>query len=532
MEAAAAAISQACDGNNCRKILAALPVTNVPLARDTLQALLLALRRSPIPVADYLEVLELARAPLAFLQDETSRRYAAQPLPPEPAERQAFDRVVDLWRLMAAAYAQVAQLGGGDPAMQAKLALICQRCIHYAGRALTEHFRARRTPAPGLWLDLHGYYDTAEDWGLANETVAEPLGKGDRMATCAGTYAVVLLADLANPYSRTPRELGWILEWAARFAPYAAVVRPDEEAGGRGFGIDLMQDRGTLPVDVLPDRPSARLLVTSRIAPRLRKILDRLKQGEPTARLGLGKDCPPQLAGRLLVQLYRPWCLAAHPRRFERIRAHGELPVAYGFEAIHYFVSEREFVQPDHVRLYSRAEMDALWTFRNQLDPAQPLALRTAQLGFALDRWEVSDKSMNGFRAHRGAAGPRIEHGQLVCLKPPGGEGFVLGQISWLMLEADDSLQAGIHILPGRPQAACVRPVGLGVSASAKYVPAFLLPEVPILKEPASLVTPAGWFQPNRVVEIYLDGRLTIRLTRRLTQGANFERCAFERDPG
>lgn len=520
------------DADSCRRTIGALPVTNVQLAWETLHALVQALRRAPPPVADYLDVLEAARAPLAFLQDETARRYASQPLPPDEGERQTFDRVVSLWRLMASAYAQVAQMGGADAAPRDRLALICQRCVHYAGRALIEHFRARRVPSPGIWLDLHGYYDTAEDWGLADESVPEPLGKGDRTATCTSAYATVLLADLANPYSRTPRELGWILEWAERFAPFAAVVAPNAEAGSRGFGIDLMQDRGTLPVDALPDRASARLFATDRVAKRLRKVLDRLKNGEPPIRLGLGKDCTAHQAGRLLVQLYRPWCQAANPRRFDRQRAHGELAMAYGFEAIHFFSAGREFVQPDHVRLYSRSEMDTLWTFRNQVDPAQPLALRSAQLGFTLDRWEIADKSMNGFRIRRGAAGPRVEHAQLIGLKPPGSEGFLLGQISWLMMEADGGLQAGIQVLPGKPQAVCLRPTGVGVSPSAKYVPAFLLPEVPVLKEPAALVMPTGWFQHNRVVEFYVDRRVTVRLDRLLAQGANFERCTFEREPG
>lgn len=515
------------DGHRYRMAMATLPVTNVPLARQTLLDLLTSLRKAPLPAADHLAVLELARAPLAFLQGEAARRYGTQPLPPNEGEIQAFEQVLELWRLMAAAYGQVAHLGGNDAAVQSQLALICQRCIHYAGRAITEHFRARREVAPGLWHDLHGYYDTAEDWGYATTEVAEPLGRGKKVATATSTYAAVLLADLANPYSRTPKELAWVLEWAERFAPFTAVVVPDAEAGGRGFGIDLMQDRGTLPVETLDDRPSARLFDTSRLSRRMRKILNRLKEGETPASLGLGKDCTAAQAGRLVVQLYRPWCLAAHPRRFERIRARGELAMAYGFEAIHYYVSEREFIQPAHVRTFSRAEMDALWTFRNQLDPTQPLHVRTARLGFTLDQWEIADRSMNGFRAFRAWAGPRVEHSQLLALRPDGGEFFLLGQVSWLMLENDRRLHAGIHVLPGRPQAVCIRPVGASVAPSTKYVRAFLLPEVAVLKEPTTVILPSGWFQPERIIDLYTDRSLQVRLTRLVGHGANFERCTF-----
>lgn len=518
----------AADGRRRRAAVAALPITNIPLAGETLAALLADMAQAPPPAADYLDVLELARSPLAFIQGQAGGAYAAKPLPPSEEESRAFERVVVLWRAMAAAYARVARLGGGQPEIRERLALICQRCLHYSGQVIVEHFRARRALAPGLWLELHGYYDTAEDWELAEAEVAEPLGlnKG-KTSTCRETYAAVLLVDLANPYSRTPQELSWIIRWGQRFARHARVVRPHEEEGGRGYGINLLQDQGLRPVENLAGADSARLFDTSALAGSMKKVLAKLKAGSTPASLGLGKDCRQPQATRLLLQVYRPWCRNALPRRFERRPAAGSLPVAYGFDAIHYHVCGREFVQPPHVRMFSRAEMDVLWTFRNQLDPAQPLNLRHAQLGFTVDPWDIADQSLNGFRAFRGAAGSRVEHRQLLGLKPPGSDFFLLGEVSWLVQEADGRLHAGIYVLPGRPLGICVRPTGLQVSPSEKYVAAFLLPAVPALGEPASVVLPRGWYQPARVVELFTDRQLPVRLDELLSQGANFERCAF-----
>lgn len=515
------------DAQRCRTAVASLPITNVVHTQNILHTLLTSMRKSSPPARDYLEVLEAARAPLAFVQDEASRRYASRPLPPNEGENEAFERVLDLWHLMAGSYAHAAQIGGGDPEVRQKLALICQRCIHYAGLVLIESFRARRAPAQGFWLDLHGYYDTAEEWGLATQPVGEPLGGSGRTVTCAETYAVVLLADLANPYNRTPGDLVWILRWAHRFAPRTAIEQPDEDAGGRGYGIDLMEDRGVRPVENLANTRSARLFDTSRLGPKLQKVLASLKRGASPASLGLGKECPPAHASRLLLHLYRPWCLAAVPRRFERRRAAGSLFLTCGFEAIHYYVTGSEFVQPAHVRMFSRAEMDALWTFRNQVDPTRPLQVRAASLGYTLDHWQVVDQSLNGFRVYRDPAGPRIEHGQLLGLKTADSDFYLLGQISWLMQETDGRLNAGIQVLPGRPQGICVRPAGAGVSPSEKYLRAFLLPAVPTLKEPASILLPRGWFSADRVIEMFTDRQVQVRLSRLLSSGTNFERCAF-----
>lgn len=514
------------DAARCREAIRALPITNIAGAHAFLQKLLDALLDAPPAApADHLSVLEAAREPLAFLQETIANRYAAKPLPASPDEAAAFERVVALWRLMARSYARVAQLGGGKPETADRLALVCQRCIHYAGQTVIEYYRARRAVAPGAWLDLHGYYDTAEDWGLAGTAVAEPLLESQ--ATCASTYAAALLVDLANPYSRTPKELIWIRRWAEALAAETAVNRPDAEAGGRGYGLDLMLDRGLRPVEHLSGTPSARLFDTARLGPRVQALLAGLKAGRGPASLGLGDDCTAAQAARLLLQLYRPWCLAAMPRRFERTRATGTLAVHYDPEAIYFHAAGAEFVQPRHARSYSHAEVEILWTFRNQIDPAQPLNLRAAQLGYAADLWEIADRSLNGFRVSRNAAGPRIEHGQLLAIKAPEQDDFLLARIGWLYEDGEGRLQAGIHVLPAPVKGVALRPTGVTVAATDKYVPGYFLPGVPSLKEGASVVLPLGWYTPGRIIEIFTDRPVSVRLGELLARGPNFERCSF-----
>ena len=170
-----------------------------------------------------------------------SARYASRALPASDEEGAAFERTVRLWRLAADSYARVAQLGS-DSDVHRQLALVCQRCLSYAGQCLIEYYRARRAIAPGLWMELHGYFDTADDWGLIREPVSDALGLFGSTTSCAESYAAVLLVDLANPYSRTPRELSWILRWAHLLAPATAVNLPDEDAGPTKAWLVLHRD--------------------------------------------------------------------------------------------------------------------------------------------------------------------------------------------------------------------------------------------------------------------------------------------------
>ncbi len=520
------------DARACQDYLAALPLTNTREAHRNLSDLLATMAHRPPPPAAYLGVLEAARLPLSFVQDQLAQRYADKPLPPTESEEQAFHLVLALWQMMARGYAHVAQLGGADVQVQQHLALICQRCVHYAGRVILEYFRARRETSPGVWIDLHGYYDTAEEWELATVAVPEPLSETAKSQSSSEAYAAILLVDLANPYSHGTHEFVWIARWAERFAPLTSLVRLTKEtadATARAFGIDLMQDNGVRPLEMLTLRESVRHFDTSRLMPEMRRILTELKKYVAPTTLGLGEDCSTLAAGRLLMQLYRPWCLNAKPRRFQRRPTSGVAQVYVGFEAIHYCLSGEEFEQPEQLQPYTRSDMERISTLRPHHDSSSA-KLHAAKISYPLENWEVADQSISGFRLQRGAAGGRIEHGQLFCLKPPDGEHFLLARVSWyLMLDATGWLLMGIHILPGVPLGVSVRLPGTAVSPTQHYARAFLLPALSALNEPDTLVLPPGWFQPARIIELYTDRLSRVRLTDLLSHGPDFERVSFQR---
>jgi hypothetical protein len=423
----------------------------------------------------------------------------------------------------------VAQLDASDQVVQSRIALICQRCVHYAGKVALEFFRARREPSPGAWIDLHGYYATAEEWGIDKTSVREPLNEDSTNQSPAEAYAAVLLVDLASPYSHSAHDLALIMRWARKLAPFASLQPLSAPLADRSFGIDLMHDASTRPLELLAAADSVRFFNTSQLCPKIQELTARLKARESPIILGLGEDCPSATALRLLLKLYKPWCLNSMPRRFQRRGSSGIAQMCMGFESIHYHVSGGEFTQPEHVRLYSRDDMDRIWTFRDQVDPAL-LGIRASriQIDFPLERWSVADQSVSGFRLRRGEAGARIEHGQLIGLKPPDGDQFLLAQVSWNLMQQDDLL-AGVSVMPGMPEGIAVRPTGIKVSPSQQYVRAFLLSAVPTLKEDASLILPRGWYQPERVIEAFTDRPMQLRLGELLSQGPDFERTSFTR---
>ena len=515
------------DEQQCLRLIDNLPLTKLSQVHESLAVLVGGMQATPPAARAYLDVLELARPSLAFVQDEMAGRYAQTALPPGSPEEETLRRVVTLWQAMARGYAQVAQLGADDPQVQSRLALICQRCVQYSGKAIIEYFRARRELPRGVWSDVHGYYATAEEWNIARVEVADPLNESQRKQSCAQAYAEVLLLDIGNPYGRTPREFGWLVRWCQRFAPFADVLEVDPASSDRTYAVDLLKDRGLLPVEILERSEHLRQLATTRLSAEMHRVLGELKRRTAAGQLGLGEDCSEPACSRLLVSLYRPWCLAARPRRFQRRTASGTAQLSYGFEAIHFYVGGEEFVQPQHVRVYSRQEVDAIWTFRHQIDPTHHLYVRAAQIGYTMENWAVADESAGGFRLLRFGTGVRVEHGQLLGLRPPDGERFLLCQVSWLQYLASGALAVGVYVLPGAPQTVAARQKGLGFSPSEKYSPAFLLPAMPALNQEPTVVLPKGWFQRGRVVEIHTDRRFQVKLIDVVNPGADFDRVRY-----
>ena len=265
---------------------------------------------------------------------------------------------------------------------------------------------------------------------------------------------------------------------------------------------DLASDRA--PTREAATGPELRYLDARKLAKSLKNRVALLRRGESPARLALGEDCVQPSCEQLLVFLYRQWC-QAKPARADRRKSAAGAEACNEFAAVHYHVSGRHFRQPGGEGDY------------RQLEP------------FLLERWRIEDEGAQGLSLARavGATGKRYAHGQLVAVRPDDARTFMLGQIRWLMAGADGALRAGLQLLPGIPAGIAARPTGLNVQ-NEKYVPALALGAVASLGAPASLVLPSGWFKPRRVLELFAEAPLRVRLTEVLERGADFERIVYE----
>lgn len=518
----------------CLELLRKLHQTDVDNTHAELTRIIGTLRNYPPAPNQHLEVVETARPIIAFTQAELAKRYAAHPLPPESSENATLEKVIALWRELARSYTRIILADTVNGSLAENMPLLFQRQLYSLGQIVLEHFRARRALPAGAWTDLHAAYAAAERHDVARSRVADPLNEVWRAQSSAECFVSVLLTDLANPFGRTQRELAWIVRWAQRFAPYCTLKRHADvtESAPLRYGVDLAADHGVRPLGVLKAGDALRHFDGNRLASHIQAVVSQLKQGVSPASLGLGEDCPALAGGRLLVMLYRPWGLASAGRKFSRRGVNGELELIADWNAIAFHIDGRPFAPPSSRTVSTlRADFNTL-TFGERA-PEAPLTLakireEALRLGLAGTRWELLDQSVGGFRIRCRPQGQRIDHHQLVGIRPPDGDAILLARISWLMYRSDGLLEAGVSVLPGVPAVGAARALGTRTSAHDPYHPCFLLPEVPALKAEASVVLPGGWYQPERIIELHTDRHAEVRLTALSSNGSNYDQVVVK----
>jgi hypothetical protein len=492
---------------------------------------LLAARPAP---NQHLEVLEAARDTLTFAQGEMARAYTTHPLPPSQDTENVLDRVVGLWQAMAQSYAAIAQADAREGTLDDQRALLAQRRVSYEGLALVEYFRAHRELPAGMWRAVHASYEDAVRAGLARVRVTDALNEVWHAQSPHEAYVAVLLVELANPYGRSERELNWVIRWAQRFAPYCALDTNFEAQKPSVYGVDTAGDSGLRPIGLLPRTPTLQRFDGSTLAIQIQAVLAQFKRGVKPASLGLGDDCPTSVSARLLLSLYRPWGLASSGRRFPRRARAGQVELTGDWLAIGFALNGKLFQQPPASSAQRGRLSDdmSLLTFGERVPRVTELAQKTQghghSLSFESEQWEVLDQSVGGFRLQHAGDGVRLEHHQLVGIRPLDAEQLLLADLSWLMYRSAGRLEVGVNVLPGIPRVVSVRPQ-VQPGRREPFLQAFLLPPSPALKSEGSLVLPPMWFQAERVIEVREgDTSRHVCLQKLLLRGTNFDQCSFD----
>ena len=523
------------DAAECANWLVRVPLANVSLAQPILLRQLNLLDRQDMPPDERFAILEALRRPVIEVQADAAKVFAGRPLPLTTPEQAALERTLEVWNMLAQGYLRcfVALCDAKNARTLPLSAMLAQRTLSVFADWQVDLCRGEQLPDAAYWQKLHRVFAVAENLGIAETAVSDPLRHGSAQTSALAAYAECNLLSAASPYELPARHLTWVARWARRWGvKLGLLTAPPDDIRNRAVPLWVDLDSQRPPSHAPQPAGNGRWLETTELRKSLAARIARLEQGRAPAALQLGDDVTQPAAGQLLQRLQQRWCAGGAERREERHAATGACHVVAGFEAVHFHLGDRQpFRAPSRDDATLRREREEFETFGER---RHSIAANAAQDDsrienwLVMDDWRILNESASGLRLARPLReGIRIGAGMLVAVKAGGSQSFALACVRWALQGTSDLLLAGIQVFPGEARAVAIRVIEPG-EETGTWREGILLPEVPALRVPTSLVIPAGSFKLDRRVEVMVDHQPRIlKLFRILDRGIEFERCSL-----
>ncbi len=514
------------DAASCMRWVAGLPITNVQLAHQMLLEQVTALAPAELPALERLKILEALKETAHFTQAEVAKRYLGKPLPLDQANAQAWKSVVGLWNALGTNYhCCLDAYRAGDLPISPFAALVTLRCLRAAGHALFEHYQVYREPDAAAWRAFHELFGFAEEHGISRMRVQDVFARYDADSSCAEVYTHGLLANLANPYSLSMRQMAFVRRWLDQWASLVNLsAQPLPPGPIPPIAVDFNGDAPAALAERVTPGKSVRYLDLEQIAKTLRQTINLLKQGQTPGKLGLGEDARQPGCESLIMLLYVQWCRAGTLRTEERREANDPAEVCFGIADTHKLLGGEETTELQATPSFSsrdKWEMDNLgYSMRLSTSAKMPVIKKS-------ENWQILNQSNSGFMCMlREPSGlQRMNHNQLIGIRrgANAADGRT-GTIQWIKVSEKNECQCGIRLFSGAPKAISVRPSNFNLPGKQGFEQALLLPEAAMPASPMSVILPAGWFQAGRMIEIQGEKKQAAKLLTLLERGTDFDR--------
>jgi hypothetical protein len=500
-------------------LLAALPVSHPVAAAQALLEPLSLLNRQAVRPDVRLKLLEIYR-PVVL---EVTQSLAAQcsghalPLPENAVAAAATARVL----LTEFAYgyklaildhiSRVFAIGGNKT-----LSILTQRAIHTLDQLLQVSYYTYTSAPEGIWSEIHRLYLHGAQHGTHD---AEVMDLGVKSSINL-TYTNALLLALSSPQRLVSADVESVRDYLARFGHLAQLQplgKPENPSGI--FLVQLKSDQPAIPLAKHKGTADMRtdiLLITVELARQISNHLTGLQENEAPGKLGLPETARQQRYQDLLAHLLKHWALA--PKRIStRLSKNESINLCAGLEPAHYFFNgETPFAKIDEENNESEISLN----FTNSPDNTDN------SRRYDTSRWLVVNESAGGMAISKfPGVSLTLRVGELLGLRRDRDSQLSLGVVRRATSGDSGDLEIGAQMLAPCAKAVAVRPENGG-----DFTRALLLPALLPLKQPATLITGCGIYQPARVLEVTIDADaapVRVLATKLIERTNSFERFQF-----
>ena len=423
---------------------------------------------------------------------------------------------------------------------------------------------------------MHKLYAYAEGHKLTRSGIADYQHMYVGKSSVKDEYLRNMLLWLTSPYRLRQGEVTKVYHTLERWVQYCILVKPgqpEDPAADGQFGINLGKDQPPCPItqgNFTCPPANCRVLETSKLAERIRHDIHKSEDVVTTTLTGIDmgrQDLSHDLLRRLLIA----WGIETK-RGFPRTSKHEDVQVAVGLSAVHQFLtSHRE--ESEHIPndpFAHRAEFASntvkslsdenpdVWnkvypdgkdfdltqivTEELAVSDAPPVSSANPPLYSggkpqkqpdpSLGSWLIINESASGYCVeYADGNSTKAQVGELVGIRRRNDKHswkWGIGVIRWMKFNPHQEMQLGIEML--NPDAAAI---GLRTAAASgkdfNYQRTLLLPEIPAIKQPATLITaPVPWRAGNKLMLNILGKDVRVALTELVQNTGLFAQFQFE----
>jgi len=317
-----------CQPRKLKKVLAALPNTNMGELTKQTFLILRDLNRQSMPGKQRLEDLEMIRVQTRNIFDNLKKYFINRTLPlPEKSQK-----IVNLNQsiLQELIHGYEIIIHDADNKIDTKiddktLSIAACRAINYLSEMLLRSSEVYEPCPKNLWSDAHQLYAFAESRELTEKTVIDKLGDPEKL-TIENSYKQLLLFALARPIALRQRDSERVFKELFDWATYSSIQREaSHQLVETIFSMRIHEDSPPqyLSEADLADDIIIRTLDAKQLVTHINNLIETQKQQKQ--KIATGDDIPLET----LVALATSWGTSAK-RRFSRADREGHINVSIG----------------------------------------------------------------------------------------------------------------------------------------------------------------------------------------------------------
>jgi hypothetical protein len=548
------------DPKELQEWISALPMANIGETSKQIFKALVEFNRLSTTDLDRAATIDLFRQPVDYITSNLKKYYIDLPFPLSAKNQKIAVLCRELQVELANGFKIIIKdmLAGKQKSLDKKLLVIAiHQAILYLTRVLYYSAVVYNAPPHNIWREVYQLFRYADQYHLTNIKVKEASGDGGKTSTIEDVYKRAILLGMASPYSLRQREIEYLYEKVALWAPYLEL----ETVGSHKetetiFVVEPSTDRPPCHAYLHPGTAERRYqtINTDRLVSQLHKelkiLVDSKKKGAPD-------PTNEQLYKPLLRKLIQS--LGSTPnRQFTRTTLNFELDTAIGLSSIYTLMTEhakkpkpettsnakksRPLVYPrigEEVKL-SIAPLDQPIEY-DLTDTEGTGNIWLQDRAKPVETAESEDKNKNIFSCktfNESAGGycltwtgdkvPHIRVGELIGIQSSNNPTkFSIGVTRWMKSMPTIGLQIGIEMIALQTKTATVRHLRSEVGMN-QNTDALILPEQTVSEQPKSLIVHALPYRVNDAIWIEREkGKKRARLTRLLESTGAFSRFQY-----